>query len=466
MSTYRFASTASLVALATMIAGCATPNRQVVRTSGFGGQANGEIGLATRALAALNANDFVTAIGFAERAVEKTPADAGFRALLGNAYFGAGRFVSAEAAYKDALAIYDNQPQVVLKLVLVEIAQGKNADAIALLDSARGVLDPADFGLALTLAGRAADAIPVLEASARVPNADARVRQNLALSYAFAGDWERARIVASQDVPAGQLDARIQQWMRLANPAKASDQVAALVGVTPAAADPGQPVRLALRKPDSRQASAAPALFPAPQPQVAETVVPPPPPVAQSDPAPQFADAAPAPAAVAPAPPPVNPARVPAQVESATAPVGVAQAAAMAPDAPSAFAAFAPKAVAPAPKRAKLNRGSVTTKLPPVRNAALRKGNSTAVVQLGAYGSRQRVSAAWDMMTKRYPALRAYTPLTARFEGPKGTVYRLSIKGFAGQQEAMARCKLLKGRGGSCFVRNVAGDAPIQIASR
>ena len=71
--------------------GAAEPRRQP-----FGGKANGEIGLATRAMAALNSNDVPTAIDFAERAVQKTPNDAGFRALLGNAYFAGGRFQSAE----------------------------------------------------------------------------------------------------------------------------------------------------------------------------------------------------------------------------------------------------------------------------------------------------------------------------------------------------------------------------------
>ena len=92
----RFASAISLVALASAIAACASPQSRV--SSGFGGPAKGEVGLATRALAALNSNDYATAINFAERAVEKTPDDAGFRALLGNAYFAGGRFASAEAA--------------------------------------------------------------------------------------------------------------------------------------------------------------------------------------------------------------------------------------------------------------------------------------------------------------------------------------------------------------------------------
>ena len=74
---FRVGSAASFVVLATMLAGCATSQKQ----TGFGGRANGEVGLATRALMALNANDIPTAINFAERAVEKTPDDAGFRAL-------------------------------------------------------------------------------------------------------------------------------------------------------------------------------------------------------------------------------------------------------------------------------------------------------------------------------------------------------------------------------------------------
>ena len=125
---FRFGSAISLAALASMIAGCAAP-----QATGFGGRADGEIGLATRAMAALSANDVPTAISFAEKAVEKTPDDAGFRGLLGNAYFAGGRFWSAEQAYKDALSIYSNQPQVILKLALVEVALGNNDQAVSFL---------------------------------------------------------------------------------------------------------------------------------------------------------------------------------------------------------------------------------------------------------------------------------------------------------------------------------------------
>ena len=423
---FRFASAASLVTLATMIAGCATPQHQAVGVSSV---ANGDIGLATRAVAALNSNDIPTAIGLAERAVEKTPEDATIRALLGNAYFAGGRFASAEAAYKDSLSILANQPQVVLKLALVQIAQGKNADAVSLLSDKDNLLDPSDYGLALALAGRPADAVSVLESVARAPGADSRVRQNLALAYGLVGDWTEARTVAAQDVPANQLDARIQQWMQLAKPAHASDQVAALTGVVPATIDPGQPVQLALHKSDTQQAVAAP-VAPVPVPAPAFT------------PLPQVAEVAP------PAPPPADVARVPAQVADATPAPAFTPAPAIAIDEP-----------------VKPQLASLTVKVPPAR-PLLHQGKSNTVVQLGAYSSREGVEAAWTKLTKRYPKLRAYAPMTARFDSPKGTVYRLAIKGFSSQHEAVARCSQLKSSGGACFVRNVAGDSPVQFASR
>ncbi len=430
---FRFASAASFVTLATMIAGCAVPQSHA---SSVSNQANGEVGLATRALAALNSNDIPMAISFAERAVEKTPGDAGFRALLGNTYFAGGRFASAEAAYKDSLAINAVQPQVILKLALVQIAQGKNGEAVALLSENDNLVDPSDYGLALALAGRSADAVSVLESVARAPGADARVRQNLALAYGFNGDWTEARTIAAQDVPADQVETRIHQWMQLAKPAHASDQVAALVGVVPAAVDPGEPVQLALRKSDTREAQAAPVVAPVPaftpDTQVAQAA---PVPAAQ----PQVADVA---------PPPADPARVPAATaEAVPAP------------------AFTPAPAVAIEEPVKPQLASITVKLPAAR-PLLHQGKSGAVVQLGAYGSRERVSTAWEQITKRYPKLRAYAPMTARFDSPKGTVYRLAIKGFSSTQEAVARCSLLKSHGGACFVRNTAGDAPIQLASR
>ena len=446
---FRFGAAFSLVALSSVIAGCATP------ATHFGGRTGADVGLATRALAALNAKDIPLAISLAERSVAKSPDDAGFRTLLGNAYFAAGRFASAEAAYKDSLTLYSNQPQVVLKLALVLIAQGRTDEAVQFLDAGRSVLEPANYGLALALAGRPADAIPVLETAARSEGADSQVRQNLALAYALNGNWTQARTIAAQDVPAAQLDARIQQWMQFAKPSQASDQVAALVGVKPAGVDQGQPVQLALRKTDTQVAQAAPA---APAPVSVATAAAP---VAEP-PVPQFAEAAPAVAEPAPPPPPVvaeaaAPKPAPA-VATSPAPVTLAMMAAASPEAPSAFAAFTPKA-APAARPVKVAHRAAAP-----RPRVLRKGDS--VVQLGAYKSPEAVAAAWTHLTQRYPALRGYLPLRARFDSTKGTFWRLSIQGFGTQREAISRCQLLKDHGGSCFVRGFAGDAPVEYASR
>ncbi len=445
----RFGSTLSFIALASLTAGCASPQGHV-RTAGFGGKANGEVGLATRALAALNSNNVPAAIQFAEQAVEKTPNDAGFRALLGSAYFAGGRFKSAEAAYKDALSIYSNQPQVVLKLALVEIAQGKNAEALSFLEAGRDVLDPADYGLAVALAGQPERAIDVLQNAARGENADARVRQNLALAYALAGDWTNAKTVAAQDVPADQLDERIHQWMQMATPGNQATAVASLIGVTPAAVDPGQPVRLALNKTDTRMAEVAPAPTPVPAPapvpqQVAEAVPPPAPVAAAPAPAPvEIASAAPAPAPEAM--PFVNiPSRKSLKATKATKP-----------------AMDTKRAV----KEAKPRPTPASGKPGLVRSASLSRGNSGVVVQLGAYSSPDSVLVAWDKKAHRFRSLAAYTPMSARFKNSRRTFYRLSVKGFGSVNEAMALCSSLRRSGGSCFVRNVAGDTPVQIASR
>ena len=128
-------SAIAMAATLTACAGGATTGR-VAKASDYRDKTV-DVGLATRALAALNANDAPGAISLAERAVAKTPGDAGFRSLLGNAYFAAGRFASAEQAFKDALSLYPEQPQIMLKLALVQIAQGKTADALAFLDVAR-----------------------------------------------------------------------------------------------------------------------------------------------------------------------------------------------------------------------------------------------------------------------------------------------------------------------------------------
>jgi len=488
----RFAPTLTAIALASVIAGCASPQASL-RSASASTNDTSKIGLAMRALGALNANDFPAAVRFGEQAVENSPGDASFRALLGNAYFGSGRLASAEAAYRDALTLNANQPSAALKLALVQIAQGKNAQALAFLDQARGLLEPADLGLAVALAGQPQDAVNILEAAARERGADARVRQNLALAHALTGDWTAARNVASQDLSADLVDARIQEWMTFAKPGTPSDQIASLTGVRPVA-DPGQPTRLALYAPATRVAAAVvqappvaqqPVSAPAPQPEPVVQYAPEPnTPVVQYVPeyqAPVEPAAEPqvALAVATPTPAPRSAAvTTPATVVEAPAPElpgaskFIAAAAVAVSQAPAALAEMIGFKSKAEPKMKAVPARAARAR-PTAARAALRRassprafGNSMSVVQLGAYGSPARVAIAWNEAARRYSALRDYSPASARFHSAKGLVYRLSVKGFGSASQAKDLCLSLRRAGGECFVRSVAGDAPVQLASR
>ena len=422
---------ASSIILAVAVTGCAMGSGQ---RSHFGGMAeNSNIGVALRAQVALQQGDVASAIGFAERAVEKSPTDAVFRSLLGNAYLDAGRFRSAEAAFADALAIYPNQAGIPLKLALAQAAQGDGESAAQTLETYAQVISPADAGLAMALAGRPGAAIETLELAARSADADARVRQNLALAYALAGDWARARQVASQDLSGEQVEQRISEWASFARPGAAPAQIASLIGVkAPAQVDTGMPVRLALRAPEKGQTVRS-----------AEAAAP----------------AAPVLAAVEPVQPPVEavPSAEPMQIEVAAASVP-APVAASAPDVVAMVDSLRAEKVRPQgglPKVAELRRA-----------AARRFGSSQAVVQLGAYTTEAAVKSAWSQIARRHRNVAGYVPASARFAGVKGTVYRLSVKGFASDGEARRLCSQLKNSGGTCFVRNAAGDAPVRFASR
>ena len=460
----RLGTALTAIGLIGALAACASPgNRMSNRASIFGDKVDSSnIGIATRAQAAIEKGDYATGVTLTERAVGNTPNDAGFRSLLGNAYFGGGRFASAESAYRDSLSLLSNQPQIVIKLALVTIAQGKTDSAIAVLDGARNVLDPSDYGLALALAGQPQAAVNVLDAAAREVGADARVRQNLALAHALTGDWTQARNVASQDIAADQLDGRIQQWMTFAKPAKASDQVASLTGFTPAAVDPGQPVRLALVQPKNAV-------------RLAQVTEPAPPMVAEAAPAEivavevPAADVQPEPAAAEAPAEVAEPAPAPVVVAAALPIVAVEQVRAMAEAVAAPLITASTTAPTPVVARPSLSprAASMTDGRPPVRRAAFGRpsGNSRSVVQLGAYSSRAFVSVAWAKLASKYPTLRGYSPATARFESARGTVYRLSVSGFDSGGHAQQMCSSLKTKGAACFVRSVAGDVPVRMAS-
>lgn len=421
---------ASSIIAAVALTGCALGGG---KPKHFGGLAeNSNIGVAMRAQVALEKGDVASAVSYAERAVEKSPTDAAFRSLLGNAYLAAGRFRSAEAAFADALAIYPNQVGIPLKLALSQVAQGLGEAAAQTLDKYAQVISPADAGLALALAGRPGAAIETLELAARSDGADARVRQNLALAHAIAGDWTRARRVAEQDLTGDQLEQRMSEWATFARPDTAATQVASLIGVKASpGSDAGMPVKLALRAPNVRSAEVS-----APMPQ-----------------APALAAVEPQPAA------PV--------VEQQ--PVAVAAAEAPQPYTPVQYAATAPD-VAAMVDSLRAERVKPSGGLPKVaelrRAAAKRFGQSRAVVQLGAYATEAGVKAGWTTIARRHRGVTAYVPASARFADARGSVYRLSLKGFASDGEARRLCMQLKSSGATCFVRNAAGDAPVRFASR
>ncbi|GAA4007436.1 tetratricopeptide repeat protein [Sphingomonas humi] len=428
---------ASSIVLAVAVTGCAMGGGK----SHFGGMAeNSNVGIATRAQLALQQGDTASAISLAERAVEKSPDDAAFRALLGNAYLAAGRFRSAEAAFADALAMYPNQVGVPLKLALAQAAQGRGEAAAATIDTYSQVISPADAGLALALAGRPGVAVDMLEAAARGGEADARVRQNLALSYALGGDWTKARQVAAQDLSGDQLEQRMAEWATFARPGASATQVASLIGVSaPASVDAGMPVRLALRAPARAEAVR----------------------LAEAPGAPVLAAADPAPA------PMVEAAAPPAPVEMAAAEPAVPAMPAAEPAAPVMASAPDVGAMVDSLRAERVRAGNSLPKVAELRRSAARRfGDSKTVVQLGAYGSEAWVKIAWSKIARQHKGLSAYIPASARFSDTRGTFYRLSLKGFASDGEARQLCTQLKAKGSTCFVRSAAGDAPVRFASR
>ena len=374
------------------------------------------------------------AVAEAEAAVAAAPQDAGYRMLLGRAYLASGRFRSAAASFSDALALDPSRTGAALNLVLARIGLGD-------MDGARDVLArhgegiaPADRGLALALAGDTAAAVPLLEAAVRGGGADAKTRQNLALSYALAGRWPEAKLMASYDLDPATLAQRIMEWSRFTREGQAPTQVAALLGVAPAD-DAGQPTRLALNL------SASPV-------QLAQAA-PPPPPVPMSEvPAVEMAAAQP----VVPSP------EVAAMTEEAkavfTPPIQAVQ--------------FAPRSEivqAIMPARPQI---AVAPKAAPrfQRAAFVRPTGGDYVVQLGAFDSAAVAQDAWGRHVRRIGMLREFNPSTAVFVNNGRTFYRLSVAGFATRGAAAEACEQVRAKGGRCFVRQTAGDAPLQWAGR
>jgi Flp pilus assembly protein TadD len=413
-------------------------------------QAASEAGKAQKALAK---GQVAVAVMHAEAAVGLRPQVASFRVLLGTSYLKAGRFDSARQSYADAIALEPGNGKAALNLALTQIATGDWGAARKTLDAHTDTISASDRGLAMALAGDPNGAIELLSAAVRSPDADAKTRQNLALSLALAGRWQEAKTMVAVDVAPQEVDQRIMQWAAFARPKSAYDQVASLLGVTPVL-DSGQPVALALN-------GTGPAM-------AAVQAVEPTPPSLSENAAVATQDAA----AVAPV--------AEASVAVAAAPVAVAPVAAIPAPAFSSVV-FGPRQevvqrlpVAMATKARMTAPVGATTRVhmvaQPVSARPTAKGNY--VVQLGAYESAGVAKDAWGRATRRDASFTAHTPSGMNFSSQGGKFYRLSVGGLA-RADAVALCGSFKAKGGTCFVRPAAGDQVAnwahtagQIASR
>lgn len=355
---------------------------------------------ADKAARALAKRDVAIAVPRAEAAVALAPRSAEYRSLLGRSYLQAGRFTSARAAFADALSLRPGDGRVALNLALSQVATGDWQGARATLAANQGNIPAADLGLAVALSGDPANAVSILTSAARTPGADAKVRQNLALALALAGEWQGARVVAAADMSPADVDARLAQWAIFARPAGTSDQVASLLGVRPVP-DTGLPIALALVAPV----------------QVAEAVVP----------------EKPVPVAVA-------------SVDTSAIPT---------PDAPMGLRFAAPVERATLIRPA---RGATKVAVASIRPAPT---SGQWYVQLGAFKNAGAAKDAWAHATRRDASFRGRTPTGMNVSVKGAAFYRLSVGGFA-RGDADGMCKRYRAVGGACFVRAGAGDRMAQ----
>ena len=373
------------------------------------------------------------AISHAEAAVLADPYNASYRAILGAAYMEEGRFESAATSFQDALSLGDTAPKTALSLALAQIATGDKRAAVVTLDKWQDGIDPADVGLALALAGETRRGVDVLGAQLRGGNNTPKVRQNLAYSYALYGDWLAARLMAAEDVPADQLDARLGEWAAVARPDDHHARVAALLSV-PVVGDSGQPAALALNNNPGTTGLAMEAARELP---------------AAGELPPMMAEAAPQtgyPLPVAPrASAPVDefatafsePAPAPAAIPVVSNPV-VQSAAPTTTGTPR----RSNRAVALAPATKPVAAPSVDT--------APMAVNGTHLIQLGSFSSEASAKRAWSIYAKRYPQLSTHDMVITKAVVRGKSYWRVSAAGFE-RASANSMCSTVKSGGQGCI---------------
>lgn len=347
---------------------------------------------ATKAETALAKGKYANAIQHAEAAVQADPRNAQYRAMLGAAYLDSGRFASAATSFDDAMKLGDNSPRTSLSLALALAADGKGREAAAVLNNAGDGIAASDLGLAYSLAGYPGKGIDVLSNAIRNGENTAKMRQNLAYSYALNGQWREARVMAEQDLGSERVGDRMAEWAESIHPAAYQERVAGLLKVTPNLADPGQPVQLAL------------ANSPAASQLAAEAVTAPLPAMPQA--APTYA-AYSGPSSLELAPIGDAPSSGSAMVASYQAPAGAKSGAfeAAFSGSPAPSVAMDTQRFVQGPARS----GAAPAKTPKSGFVADDAGaagvGSTHLVQLGSFASEQGARRAWNIYVKRYPEL-------------------------------------------------------------
>lgn len=376
---------------------------------------------------ALNKGQIDKAIVHAEAAVLAEPRNPGYRALLGAAYLEAGRFQSAATSFGDALDLGDEDPRTVLSFALAKIALGEGRSAIAVLDEYANLIDPADLGLAMALAGQPERGVHVLINAVRESEeASPKLRQNLAYTYALAGNWRAARVMAAEDVPAGQVDERLTQWAAMSAPEMFQQRVATLINVTPRM-DGGQPQQLALANFPSQTVMVAQAAAQAPAAMMAKAT--PASPVAEPAPEATFAQAFEAPA---PSVAMVEPAG--SGIRYVSNPV-VQQ--------------LPTRADRPAPRMAASSQRRMAPAATPAPVAS-DKSMASHLVQLGSYNSKVEAERGWTMLKSKFPQLKDHKLVITEAVVNGRTFWRVAAEGF-GPKSAQSLCSSVKSAGRGCF---------------
>ncbi|MCC6926428.1 tetratricopeptide repeat protein [Novosphingobium sp.] len=399
---------------------------------------------AAEAQKALVKGDAEKAIGLAEAVVAANPREAGYRALLAQAYLRAGRFDSAVTTFNDAMKLGDNSTKTALSLSLAYIGAGRGQEAVGILNDWRDAIPASDLGLAYALAGETGRGVAILTDALRAGDKSPKLRQNLAYAFALDGRWREARLMAAQDVPADQLDSRLSGWAAQAKPEDSKLRVASLLKA-PMRADAGQPAALALSANGDQVQLAAEtgaARNPAPGgelPATGENAAS----LAQYRPvdAPAVAQAEQTPEAFS------------QQFNSGE----VVQPLPAAPDsAPVAKAKPRPvrvaAAVVPAKPKAVAHRPGLRPRHVAARVAG--KGSSHAV-QLGSFASEQGARRAWGYYAKKNPELRNFKMAISQATVKGKRYWRVAAAGLDGRG-AGGLCSAVKNRGGVCFAYSVS----------